>query len=405
MKKLLLILTLLIIAHTAVAAPQLSYHNDGTFKIVQFTDIHLEPQKGEEYFQKYFASLGAVLDAEQPDMVVVTGDILWGEGWTKATLQKYCDITMYPMTSRHIPWAFVLGNHDVESDFSGKDMIAYMQTMPYSLVQAGPTELGSDGNYWLPITAANKSAPAQALYFLNSHSHHTRYIDYTAAIDKQLTGTRIQPNYEYLFSNYGAQTTEIATAIKNLDSKQQVTALGSGYTIKLHNGRSIQITRAHFSLLESDYDWLYPEQVDWYRQQSTMLAKQNNGSPLAALMFMHIPLQEYHQVWDNGLVVGTKLEHEETQTQNTGMFAALQEKHDVMGVFCGHDHVIDYIGSLHNIALAYGRKSGLGGYGPSPMERGGRVIVLHNNERTFDTWIRTDSGAIDNKISVPEYFD
>ena len=346
MKKLLLILTLLIIAHTAVAAPQLSYHNDGTFKIVQFTDIHLEPQKGEEYFQKYFASLGAVLDAEQPDMVVVTGDILWGEGWTKATLQKYCDITMYPMTSRHIPWAFVLGNHDVESDFSGKDMI-----------------------------------------------------------DKQLTGTRIQPNYEYLFSNYGAQTTEIATAIKNLDSKQQVTALGSGYTIKLHNGRSIQITRAHFSLLESDYDWLYPEQVDWYRQQSTMLAKQNNGSPLAALMFMHIPLQEYHQVWDNGLVVGTKLEHEETQTQNTGMFAALQEKHDVMGVFCGHDHVIDYIGSLHNIALAYGRKSGLGGYGPSPMERGGRVIVLHNNERTFDTWIRTDSGAIDNKISVPEYFD
>ena len=40
------------------------------------------------------------------------------------------------------------------------------------------------------------------------------------------------------------------------------------------------------------------------------------------------------------------------------MFANMLECGDVMGVFAGHDHVNDYIATLYNIALGYGRASG-----------------------------------------------
>ena len=40
---------------------------------------------------------------------------------------------------------------------------------------------------------------------------------------------------------------------------------------------------------------------------------------------------------------------------NTGMFAAMKESGDVMGIFVGHDHDNDYAVMWKGILLAYGR--------------------------------------------------
>ena len=69
------------------------------------------------------------------------------------------------------------------------------------------------------------------------------------------------------------------------------------------------------------------------------------------------------------------------------MFASFIDMKDVMGVFCGHDHDNDFIGMEYDIALGYGRVSGLDAYGK--VDRGGRIIELYEGQRKFDTWVRT----------------
>lgn len=60
------------------------------------------------------------------------------------------------------------------------------------------------------------------------------------------------------------------------------------------------------------------------------------------------------------------------------------------GVFSGHNHNNDFIGKYLGISLAYGRKTGYGGYGPKGLQRGARVIELEweNGNLKIDTWIR-----------------
>ena len=77
---------------------------------------------------------------------------------------------------------------------------------------------------------------------------------------------------------------------------------------------------------------------------------------------------------------------------NTGLFAAMLERGDVMGTFAGHDHINDYWGA-HGIRLCYGRATGYGTYGREGMLRGARVIRLHEGQRQFDTWITLSDGS------------
>jgi pre-mRNA-splicing factor SYF1 len=45
-----------------------------------------------------------------------------------------------------------------------------------------------------------------------------------------------------------------------------------------------------------------------------------------------------------------------------------------------HDHNNDFYGDYYNVTLAYGRKTGYGGYGPPPgWLRGARVLELTEN--------------------------
>ena len=137
------------------------------------------------------------------------------------------------------------------------------------------------------------------------------------------------------------------------------------------------------------YDWIHFDQVAWYRQTSTRFTKKNGGNPLPALAFFHIALPEYDAIPNNGTMLGEKNEGSGASKINSGLFASFIEMGDVMGAFVGHDHDNDFIGTHYQIALAYGRVTGTDAYGD--LERGMRVIELKENERSFDTWVRTPS--------------
>ena len=77
---------------------------------------------------------------------------------------------------------------------------------------------------------------------------------------------------------------------------------------------------------------------------------------------------------------------------NSGLFTSFLEMRDVCGVFVGHDHNNDFAGVLDNICLGYGRKTGFNAPYPEILEKGARVIQLYENDKKFNTFIRTRSG-------------
>jgi 3',5'-cyclic AMP phosphodiesterase CpdA len=151
-----------------------------------------------------------------------------------------------------------------------------------------------------------------------------------------------------------------------------------------------------------EYDWIKFDQIKWYREESAKYTKGNGGKPYPALAFFHIPLPEYKEIAGFNTTVGDKDEDVSSPKINSGMYNAMLESKDVMGVFVGHDHNDNYIGCLNNICLAYGCKTGRDSYGK--LDKGARVIVLYEGERKFDTWIETPINPVKYFVTYPESF-
>ncbi len=142
--------------------------------------------------------------------------------------------------------------------------------------------------------------------------------------------------------------------------------------------------------LYGSYDWIHFDQIDWYRKQSRYYTKANEGKPLPALAFFHIPLREYAEIVGDDKTYGTKNEDIASASLNSGAFTSFLEMKDVMGVFVGHDHDNDFLGMNKGILLAFGRVTGKDAYGD--LTRGARIIELYEGQRKFNTWIATPNG-------------
>lgn len=133
------------------------------------------------------------------------------------------------------------------------------------------------------------------------------------------------------------------------------------------------------------YEWIDFSQVAWYRDRSRQFTALNGGKPLPALAFFHIPLPEYNEIAGRENTYGIYEERVCSPDLNSGLYTAMLECGDVMGMFVGHDHDNNFIGCLRRICLAYGYASGRQSYGK--IGRGARVIDLYEGERRFDTYI------------------
>ena len=88
---------------------------------------------------------------------------------------------------------------------------------------------------------------------------------------------------------------------------------------------------------------------------------------------------------------------------NSGLFTAMKEQGDVMGMFVGHDHDNDYAVMWYDILLAYGRYTG-GNTEYNHLPNGARVIVLKEGKREFNSWIRVRTGEIEQSTVYPNSF-
>lgn len=293
---------------SAQTKSDLRFGADGSFKILQFTDMHYK--SGDPKGAQTLEVVRKVVAAEKPSLLVLSGDIVTAEpamiGWRDLT-------TM--LAELGIPYTVVLGNHDPE--VADPDQIFdHLLTQPLFLGEKGPEEISGVGNYILPILPSDPAVDRTEalLYFLDSN-------------------------------DYARDTTL------------------------------------------SYYGWIEHDQIEWYRSESRHYMEQNQGKPLPALAFYHIPVPEYTPAFEMPDCVGVKKEDVCSPKLNSGFFFSAVEMGDIMGMFVGHDHVNNYIATYKGIALGYGQHTGYGTYGDLP--KGGRVIVLREGEQGFESWCYT----------------
>ena len=286
--------------------PVLRFNGDGKFKIVQFTDIHF--QYNSYRSDSALILMKKVIVRENPDLVMLTGDIVCSAN----TRLAWLSLTRVLIDAK-VPWAVTLGNHDIEYEMTGLQIMNTIKELPFNLTVNGPENLSGNGNYILDIKSSDLSKTAALIYCFDSH-------------------TGLNP----------------------------VTVYGN-------------------------YEWIETDQIEWYRNQSRSYTGKNGGNPLPALSFFHIPLPEFNQIYMGAFYTGITKEIVCSPLVNTGLFAAMVESKDVMGIFTGHDHNNNYISSMCNICLAYGNVTGRECYGD--IGRGARIIELYEGERKFDTWI------------------
>lgn len=126
MKKITLILVALSLLFVTSKAQKLVFNQDSTFKIVQFTDMHYV--HGNQKSDTTLLSYERVLDAEKPDLIIFTGDIVTG----KPVVEGWNTITQYAI-DRQIPFAVTFGNHDDEHGVSRSDLAKLITQYPYNV--------------------------------------------------------------------------------------------------------------------------------------------------------------------------------------------------------------------------------------------------------------------------------
>jgi predicted MPP superfamily phosphohydrolase len=111
----------------------LKFNQDGKFKIVQFTDVHLKVEN-KPRCDSVINTIKTVLEKEKPDLVMLTGDVCT----TSEKVKEAWSTVTKPMADAKIPWAAVMGNHEHEHGFTNKQIIEYLTTLPYNFSQVGP---------------------------------------------------------------------------------------------------------------------------------------------------------------------------------------------------------------------------------------------------------------------------
>ncbi|VAI20291.1 unnamed protein product [Triticum turgidum subsp. durum] len=319
----------------------------GTFKVLQVADMHYADGRStacEDVLPEQVAGcsdlnttafLYRVIRAEDPDLVVFTGDNIYGADSTDAA--KSMDAAIAPAIAMNLPWAAGIGNHDQEGTLSREGVMRHLVGMKNTLSRFNPegVEIDGFGNYNLEVGGvegtllANKSV--LNMYFLDSGDYST-----VPSI----------PGYGWIKASQEAWF------------------------------------RKTSSSLQKNYTNEEPRQKE----------------PAPALAYFHIPLPEFSSFTASNFT-GVKQEGISSPSINSGFFTTMVEAGDVKAAFIGHDHLNDFCGKLTGIQLCYAGGFGYHAYGKAGWSRRARVVSVQLEKtgtgewqgvKSIKTWKRLD---------------
>ncbi len=139
-------------------------------KIMQLTDLHFT-YGFDSFDRKTYKLLDALVEQENPDLIVLTGDVFMSI-YAKRILKKF----IKHMESYNIPWAYAFGNHEREYHQMEEIVSILMNANTNNLYFHYGPKLSLDkshgySNYKLKIT--NGATPLLNVYILDSKANRT----------------------------------------------------------------------------------------------------------------------------------------------------------------------------------------------------------------------------------------
>jgi hypothetical protein len=116
-----------------------------------------------------------ILHTENPDLVVLNGDLITGENTYLHNATHYLDMIAQPLIERNKPWASTYGNHDSQFNLSSQRLLERERSqypdLSYTRSMISSEDAGVS-NYVLPIyssdTTGDATIPAVLLWFFDS---------------------------------------------------------------------------------------------------------------------------------------------------------------------------------------------------------------------------------------------
>lgn len=324
---------------TRKAPPPLKFDNDGKFRILHLTDIHdVDPEMDDDTDRKIplakdLETLNCIekcIEATKPDLVVFGGDNISGywEEFTYDYIEKTIKKITEPIVKRNIPLAIVFGNHDGEAGFHREfQMLIYSEYQNFRSTMNDADIFGC-GNCNITIKSSDGTRNAFNLWLIDSN-------DYVKRPD----------------GSFG-------------------------------------------------YDKVHTDQIEWYERKAALLREENGGKPVPSIVFQHMPVQQeldmLREVGEKGenviecnkklfsfgqsLIEGRLRERPcppDMSINARDQLESWKRTGDVVAAFFGHDHVNDFHIRCDGIDLYQTIGCGYFTYG---KERGGRIIILDENE-------------------------
>ncbi|MBQ8503437.1 MAG: metallophosphoesterase [Clostridia bacterium] len=292
-----------------------TFTTDRDFKVVQLTDVHIGG--GFMSSKKDAMALNAVaamVTAEKPDLVIVTGDVSYPVPFQAGTFNNLSSAKIFAalMEKLGVYWTLGFGNHDTEAySYYGREDISEFysdEEFKYCLFESGPEEVDGFGNQVINVKNSD-GIITQTFYVFDSHS----YVD----------------------------------------------------------GDYLGIMWKYDNLHENQVEW-YKNTVNALNEQNNAVLKKlgkEENSDIKSAAFFHIPLTEQKDAWyefaENGFkdtenvkfhygVAGEGSKVVYCGIGDDGMFEAMLETGSTKAVFCGHDHYNNFSIDYKGIRLTYG---------------------------------------------------
>lgn len=301
-----------------------TFTTDEDLKIMQLTDVHIGG--GFMSAKKDAMAINAVaamVTAEKPDLVIITGDIAYPVPFQAGTFNNKTGAEIFAslMETLGVYWAPCYGNHDTESYsfYSRKDISEFYSSdeLKYCLFQAGDDAVDGYGNRAI-LVKNTKGVITQSLILFDSHSY----------TDGDFLGAMW--HYDNIHDN---QIEWYSSLVKSLNEK---------------NAEVIETA---------------------YSTDEEKAAAMEKFGTVPSLAFYHIPSEEFKLAWQEYIANGRQDTENVKYYYGTAgesgevvycgihpddLFETMQTLGSTKGIFCGHDHLNNFSMDYKGIRLTYG---------------------------------------------------
>ncbi|KZV84961.1 Metallo-dependent phosphatase [Exidia glandulosa HHB12029] len=332
--------------------PRVTFSTDGSFKLLVFSDLHFgERDRGDEKDAQSVQLMTRILAEEQPDYVVINGDLLTGDDTFASNVTAVLDQIFAPLNAARVPFSSTHGNHDNHLNITHAQEIEYEQAaapLSYTRASPGVGGQGGEGCYWVPVYKnADDEAPALVLWFFDSRGGISSSGEALADWVDESVAEWIARETEQMNDAWGPSEQRAALAFTHIPP--------------------------HFAL----------------DLQANLNSTLEPG------------LNEDH--------MGPHGSTQSTPGNDAFISSLAHNVKNLHALVSGHDHGLEWCKreTTTGVVLCFNKHSGYGGYGQDWWGFGARIFQFAPDEvtRGVETWIRLEDGSVRAKVHLNSQYE